>query len=66
MTPFHRAAPYETVFTQLLDRYYGGVADEATDAQLPCGWPGPSSSLRSWHSGQMPWIAHPTSGVRTT
>jgi uncharacterized protein (DUF1810 family) len=34
MTLFHRAAPDEPVFRQVLDRYYGGVADEATDAQL--------------------------------
>lgn len=29
MTLFHRAAPDEPVFVQVLDRYYGGVADEA-------------------------------------
>ena len=34
MTLFHRAAPDETVFAQVLDRYYGGAADEATDARL--------------------------------
>jgi uncharacterized protein (DUF1810 family) len=34
MTLFHRAAPEESVFTQVLDRYYGGAADEATDARL--------------------------------
>ncbi len=34
MTLFHRAAPAESVFEQVLDRYYGGVADEATDARL--------------------------------
>ena len=34
MTLFHRAAPDEPVFAQVLDRYYGGVADEATDARL--------------------------------
>jgi len=34
MTLFHQAAPEEPVFTQVLDRYYGGVADEATDARL--------------------------------
>jgi uncharacterized protein (DUF1810 family) len=34
MTLFHRAAPDEAVFLQVLDRYYGGVADEATDARL--------------------------------
>jgi uncharacterized protein (DUF1810 family) len=37
MTLFHRAVPDETVFTQILDRYYGGVADEATDARLGAG-----------------------------
>jgi uncharacterized protein (DUF1810 family) len=34
MTLFHRAAPEELVFAQVLDRYYGGIADEATDSQL--------------------------------
>ncbi|HEX7498399.1 MAG TPA: DUF1810 domain-containing protein [Candidatus Limnocylindrales bacterium] len=34
MTLFHRAAPREPVFAQVLDRYYGGVADEATDIRL--------------------------------
>jgi uncharacterized protein (DUF1810 family) len=34
MTLFHRAAPDEPVFAQVLDRYVGGVADEATDARL--------------------------------
>ena len=34
MTLFHRAAPDEPVFVQVLERYYGGVADEATDARL--------------------------------
>jgi len=34
MTLFHRAAPDEPVFARVLDRHYGGVADEATDARL--------------------------------
>jgi uncharacterized protein (DUF1810 family) len=34
MTLFHRAAPDEPVFDQVLDRFYGGVPDEATDARL--------------------------------
>jgi uncharacterized protein (DUF1810 family) len=34
MTLFRRAAPEEPVFGQVLDRYYGGVPDEATDALL--------------------------------
>ncbi len=34
MTLFHRAAPDEPLFTQVLERFYGGVADEATDALL--------------------------------
>ena len=34
MTLFHRAAPDEPVFTQVLDRFYGGVADPATDELL--------------------------------
>jgi uncharacterized protein (DUF1810 family) len=34
MTLFHRAAPDEPAFTHVLDRFYGGVADAATDARL--------------------------------
>ena len=34
MTLFLRAAPDEPVFAQVLDRYFGGVADEQTDARL--------------------------------
>jgi uncharacterized protein (DUF1810 family) len=34
MTLFARAAPEEPVFAQVLDRYFGGVADEQTDARL--------------------------------
>jgi len=34
MTLFHRAAPDETVFAQVLDRFYGDVTDWATDARL--------------------------------
>ena len=33
-TLFHRAAPNEPLFGELLDRYYGGVEDEATDRRL--------------------------------
>jgi uncharacterized protein (DUF1810 family) len=34
MTLFHRAAPDEPLFAQVLDRYYGGIADPMTDALL--------------------------------
>jgi uncharacterized protein (DUF1810 family) len=34
MTLFHRAAPDEPVFHEVLVRYYGGVADSKTDALL--------------------------------
>ncbi len=34
MTLFLRADPGETLFRRVLDRYCGGVADEATDALL--------------------------------
>jgi len=34
MTLFHRVAPDEPSFKQMLERFYGGVADEATDALL--------------------------------
>ncbi len=32
MTLFHRATPDEPLFKEMLERFYGGVADEATDA----------------------------------
>lgn len=35
MTLFHRAAPTEAVFAAVLDRYFGGEADPATDTRLP-------------------------------
>lgn len=34
MTLFHRADPGEQVFASVLDRYYGGIPDEATDRAL--------------------------------
>ncbi len=34
MTLFHRAAPDEPVFAAVLERYYGGIPDAATDALL--------------------------------
>jgi uncharacterized protein (DUF1810 family) len=34
MTLFHRAAPDEPVFGEVLDRFYAGIADEATDDLL--------------------------------
>ena len=34
MTLFARAAPDEPVFTAVLDRYFGGAADPATEARL--------------------------------
>jgi uncharacterized protein (DUF1810 family) len=34
MTLFHRAAPDEREFALVLDRYYAGVADPATDERL--------------------------------
>jgi uncharacterized protein (DUF1810 family) len=34
MTLFHRAAPDEPVFREVLDRYYGGLTDTATDDRL--------------------------------
>jgi uncharacterized protein (DUF1810 family) len=37
MTLFHRAAPDEPVFVQVLERYYDGRADDATDARLGPG-----------------------------
>ena len=34
MTLFHRAAPDEPLFQQILDRFYGGVPDVLTEARL--------------------------------
>ena len=34
MTLFHRAAPDEPLFVEVLERFYGGVADQSTDALL--------------------------------
>ena len=34
MTLFTRAAPDEPLFAQVLDQYFGGDADDATDARL--------------------------------
>ncbi len=39
MTLFHRAAPGEPVFSDVLDRYFDGVPDPAT-GQLLAGEPG--------------------------
>jgi uncharacterized protein (DUF1810 family) len=38
MTLFHRAAPDERVFAEVLERYYGGIADARTDALIQAGW----------------------------
>jgi uncharacterized protein (DUF1810 family) len=34
MTLFHRAAPEELVFQEVLERYFDGLSDAATDARL--------------------------------
>ena len=34
MTLFHRAAPDDPLFVEVLERFYGGVADAATDSLL--------------------------------
>ena len=34
MTLFHRAAPEEALFAEVLDRYYGGAVDDHTDRLL--------------------------------
>jgi uncharacterized protein (DUF1810 family) len=34
LTLFHRAAPDDPAFSDALDRLFGGIADEATDARL--------------------------------
>jgi hypothetical protein len=40
MTLLHRAAPDDPVFVQVLNRFYGGKTDEATDALLARPKPG--------------------------
>ncbi len=40
MTLFHRCGSDGTVFAEVLDRFYGGVADEATDERLRARSPG--------------------------
>jgi uncharacterized protein (DUF1810 family) len=37
MTLFHRAAPGEPLFREVLERYYGGLPDPATDELLARG-----------------------------
>jgi uncharacterized protein (DUF1810 family) len=37
MTLFHRAAPDDPVFSQVLDRYFDGVPDGLTDLRLETG-----------------------------
>jgi uncharacterized protein (DUF1810 family) len=44
MTLFHRAAPADGVFPQVLDRFFGGVADRATDTLLEADT-GPGGAL---------------------
>jgi uncharacterized protein (DUF1810 family) len=34
MTLFHRTAPDDPLFSEVLERFYGGVADQSTDALL--------------------------------
>jgi uncharacterized protein (DUF1810 family) len=34
MTLYHRAAPEDPLFGQVLERFYGGIADDVTDALL--------------------------------
>jgi uncharacterized protein (DUF1810 family) len=34
MTLFHRAAPHEPVFAEVLERFFAGVLDSATDGLL--------------------------------
>jgi len=34
MTLFHRAAPDEALFAQVLNRFFGGIPDEATDDRV--------------------------------
>ena len=39
MTLFHRAAPEDAVFSQVLERYFDGVPDGLTDLRLGSGGP---------------------------
>ena len=43
MTLFARAAPDNALFLEVLDRHFGGAADEATDVRLKAQLPGYSS-----------------------
>lgn len=45
MTLFHRAAPDELVFRQVLDRYFEGKPDARTDARLALAPAGPRQDL---------------------
>ena len=45
MTLFHRAAPDEPVFVQVLDRYFDGVPDGLTDLRLESGARPPAETL---------------------
>ncbi len=47
MTLFHRAAPDDAPFREMLDRFYDGVGDEATDALLRLTAGGGSTTARS-------------------
>ena len=44
MTLFHRAAPDDPRFRQVLERFFDGVPDQATDAILAASRPGPDSA----------------------
>lgn len=49
MTLFHRAAPGEALFPAVLERYFGGMADERTDALLASsGGPAASGGPTRW------------------
>ena len=61
MTLFHRADPDEPLFGAVLDRCFGGVRDEATDALLAQGRrPTSEPDARSW---LVPGLSAPRGGA---
>jgi len=49
MTLFHRAAPDELVFRRVLERFYAGIADPATDELLARRTSGPADGAVASH-----------------
>jgi uncharacterized protein (DUF1810 family) len=50
MTLFHRAGPDEPLFAETLERFYGGTADEATDALIGWDETWTGEPMRNWEA----------------